>query len=128
MNRNLPSILVVDDEPGVRATLEEVLELDGHSVVIAADGREGCQVLERTPSVGLVLIDLVMPNQEGIETIKQIRQTHPHVGIIAMSGAFGGQCLDVARYLGADATLAKPIDMRRLRETAIVLLQRDTRA
>lgn len=57
------------------------------------------------------LIDLVMPEQEGIETIKAIRAEYPDAKVIAMSGAFGGDYLRIAGYLGAHGTLAKPLQM-----------------
>jgi DNA-binding NarL/FixJ family response regulator len=55
-----------------------------------------------------------MPEQEGIETIKVIRQEYPDLKIIAMSGAFGGDYLRIASYLGAHSTLAKPISLENL--------------
>jgi DNA-binding NarL/FixJ family response regulator len=62
----------------------------------------------------LILTDLVMPEQEGIETIKTLRREYPELKVIAMSGAFGGDYLRIASYLGAHATLAKPIQMEKL--------------
>ena len=121
--RNRPSILVADDEPGVRMFIEAVLTLDGHHVVVAADGQEACDILATTPGIGLVVLDLVMPNKEGIETITEIRTKYPSCKIIAISGAFGGQCLPAARHLGADATIAKPMELRVLRDTVTALLQ-----
>jgi CheY-like chemotaxis protein len=59
--------------------------------------------------VDLVLLDLVMPEQEGIETITAMRKELPGIRIVAMSGAFEGQYLEIARRLGADATLGKPL-------------------
>jgi len=63
----------------------------------------------RTSHVDLVLTDLVMPDMEGIETIRTIHTQWPALKIIAMSGEFGGQFLHVAELLGANATLPKPI-------------------
>lgn len=59
----------------------------------------------------LIITDLVMPKQEGIETIRLLRRDHPEVEVkvIAMSGAFGGDYLRIAQYLGASKTLAKPV-------------------
>jgi DNA-binding NarL/FixJ family response regulator len=63
----------------------------------------------RAEPVDLVITDLVMPEQEGIETIRALRKEAPGVRIVAMSGAFGGQYLKTAQLLGADAVLAKPV-------------------
>jgi CheY-like chemotaxis protein len=110
------TILVVDDEDGIRALLQELLESAGHHAVVAADGREALQVLAQTQIVDLVITDLVMPNQDGVETVQEIRRRYPRTKIIAMSGAFGGQFLRTAELLGACATLAKPINAARLLE------------
>jgi CheY-like chemotaxis protein len=77
-------------------------------VTEAADGKQALrQAL--AGGVDLVITDLVMPEQEGIETIRALRRGLPGVGIIAISGAFGGQFLKTARMLGADAVLNKPV-------------------
>ena len=101
-------ILVADDEAGVRGLLRAVLEQDGYEVIEAADGK---QVLQgaRAGQVDLVIIDLVMPEQEGLETIQALGREAPGVGIIAVSGAFGGQFLKAAQLLGGDAVLSKPV-------------------
>ena len=52
-----------------------------------------------------------MPEQEGIETVKLIRRDYPQARVIAMSGAFGGDYLRIAGYLGAHGTLAKPLQL-----------------
>lgn len=103
------TILVVDDEDGIRNLLQELLESAGHHAVVAADGREALKVLAQDEVVDLVITDLVMPNQDGVETVQEIRRRYPRTKIIAMSGAFGGQFLRTAELLGASATLAKPI-------------------
>lgn len=106
-NRN-KSILVVDDDPGVREVIRAMLESVGFSVRLATNGREAVAMLENS-QFDLILTDLVMPEQEGITTIKEIRQKYPDLKVIAMSGAFGGDYLRIAGYLGAHGTLAKPI-------------------
>jgi len=53
--RNLPAVLVVDDEPDVRTLLKAVLELDGHEVLMAADGVDACALLQSQPSIGCVV-------------------------------------------------------------------------
>jgi CheY-like chemotaxis protein len=63
----------------------------------------------RAGHVDLVITDLIMPEQEGIETIQALRRETPGVGIIAISGAFGGQFLKTAQMLGAAAVLNKPL-------------------
>jgi CheY-like chemotaxis protein len=112
-------ILVVDDDPRVREVLSAMLESAGYEVSLAPNGRDAVAILENQEFTA-ILTDLVMPEQEGIETIKLIRKDYPDLKIIAMSGAFGGDYLRIAGYLGAHSTLAKPINM----ETLISTLQR----
>ncbi len=102
-------ILVAGGEPGVRGFVREVLESAGYEVTEAADGERalGEAVAGR---VDLAITDLTMPGREGIETIRALRQEAPGVGIIAISGALGGEFLEVARVLGAQAVLRKPLD------------------
>ena len=103
-------VLVIDDEVRFRDLVREILEEAGHQVIEAPDGKVGVRTFrEHRPD--LVITDLFMPEQEGIETIRRLRTEAPDVRIIAMSG--GGtygfvDTLDGLEVLGADATLRKP--------------------
>jgi two-component system cell cycle sensor histidine kinase/response regulator CckA len=101
-------ILVADDEPGVRSFLRLVLEGGGYEVIEAANGREALKAA-RAGQVDVVITDLVMPEQEGIETIQALRKDDAGIGIIAISGAFGGEYLKVAHRMGAESVLKKPV-------------------
>lgn len=103
-------ILIIDDEKDVRLVLARMLEFAGHQTVEAENGKQAISMLRSQP-VDLVITDLVMPEQEGIETIKIVRSNYPDLKIIAMSGAFGGEFLAVAGMLGANTTLQKPLRM-----------------
>jgi CheY-like chemotaxis protein len=109
-------VLVVDDEPGVRSFFADVLRSAGYQVEEAGDGERALAAVETAP-FDLVVTDLVMPNQEGIETIMALRGRYPRLKIIAVSGAFGGNMLTTAEALGADETLMKPVSPERLLET-----------
>jgi CheY-like chemotaxis protein len=98
----------VEDEPAVRDLFVEFLGKK-HTLQLACDGKEALEILRAGQMPDLVITDLVMPNQEGIELIREIRRTRPATRIIAMSGAFAGRFLKTAELLGADATLVKPI-------------------
>ena len=106
-------ILVVDYDAWVRDLVRTMLRTAGYTVDLAGNGKEAMAALKQT-AYDVVLTDLVMPEQEGIETIKAIRQQYPAAKVIAMSGAFGGDYLRIAGYLGAHGTLAKPIELARL--------------
>jgi CheY-like chemotaxis protein len=116
MAQKAPTILLVDDEALVRHTLEASLRLNGYEMLHAGDGDEALDVLAAA-SVDLVVTDLAMPGREGIETIIEIRRRFPHVKVIALSGVFGGFYLGMARQLGADAALSKPVRTELLRRT-----------
>jgi DNA-binding NtrC family response regulator len=104
-------ILVVDDDPGVREVVRMMLESSGYEVQVAVNGKEALACLAKE-QFQVIITDLVMPEQEGIETIKVIRREYPALKVIAMSGAFGGDYLRIAGFLGAHGTLAKPLGMQ----------------
>lgn len=113
-------ILAIDDEAPFRVVLEKMLRALGHEVVLAADGQEGMK-LAMQGSLDLVITDLYMPNQDGLETIIGLRKIAPRLGIIAISGKpAGGPLLRVAQHLGAVSILYKPFSVE---ELAVALSQ-----
>lgn len=117
-------ILVIDDDPVVRDMLVEMLKREGYDVDSAEDGRAGMRRFREQPSA-LVITDVLMPEQEGLETLMQLRQTGRPVKVMAISG--GGRVgadtyLNSARTLGADAILAKPFGREELLEKVTALL------
>jgi DNA-binding NtrC family response regulator len=113
----MPRILVIDDDVAVRTTVRVLLERAGYEVVEAGDGREGSRLLD---GVDLVITDLLMPEVDGVDLLGMIRREGRTQPVIAMSG--GGKVdsknyLDVAKALGAFATIAKPFDLDHLLST-----------
>jgi CheY-like chemotaxis protein len=106
-------VLVVDDEPAIRSLLAEILNDSGFQTFTAEDGRQARELSRHNP-VDLVITDLAMEGEEGIELIRALRKEIPHARIIAMSGTFGADVLAAARALGADATLTKPVSQSTL--------------
>jgi len=109
-------ILVIDDDDQMRVLLRQVMEWAGYEVTEAENGREGMQKQRRQP-FDLVITDLIMPEQEGLETISLLRKEYPLTRIIAISG--GGRIgpeayLPAAQELGADRVFSKPFDVREL--------------
>jgi DNA-binding NtrC family response regulator len=107
-------ILVADDEAGVRGFLRDVLEQGGYDVVEAENGKRALQAV-RVGQVDLVITDLVMPEQEGIETMQALRKIAPGIPVIAISGAFGGQYLK-------HAVLSKPVSAEQLLDSVSTAL------
>jgi DNA-binding response OmpR family regulator len=104
----MPRILVIDDDPEMRAVLEQTLQSAGHQVMLVSDGRQGLAQIAITPA-DLVITDLYMPNKDGLETIIELRQRFPKVVIIAMSGRTAASTmLSIAQQLGAIEVLLKP--------------------
>jgi two-component system, NtrC family, response regulator AtoC len=101
-------ILVIDDDPDTRAMLEQTLKHAGYEVILAADGREGVERHSTSPA-DLVITDIYMPKQGGLETIREFRMRFPEVSIIAMSGrVLADTMLSIAQDFGAVAVLHKP--------------------
>jgi len=106
----MPRVLVVDDEPEIRRLVRRVLEAEGLEVEEAPDGQEAVEACHRRPP-DLMVLDLIMPRKEGLETIREVKSDLPSLKIIAISGGGQGQpegYLNLARHLGAERALAKP--------------------
>lgn len=113
-------ILVIDDEESVRETICENLVDCGFDVSEAVDGEQGMQLIDAESPPHVVITDIIMPRKEGLETIIEIRKKHPGIKLIAISG--GGRTktmdfLELARKLGVDAVIPKPLDMEELEKT-----------
>lgn len=110
-------ILIIDDDDTFRTMLREMLEQEGYAVAEAPDGKQGCRYCQAT-EVDLVMVDIVMPEKEGIETITDLIKEFPNMKIIAMSGggSYGklGNYLKMAEMLGAQKSLAKPFKKEEL--------------
>lgn len=122
----MATILIIDDEEGLRDVARKALERAGHHVLEAADGRAAILVLGKA-APDLIITDILMPEQEGLQTIREIRKRRLRTPILAVSG--GGRTarldfLDIATELGADRTLAKPFRVGELLEAVDQLLQK----
>jgi DNA-binding response OmpR family regulator len=110
-------ILIIDDDEMTRQTLSTALEQSGFQVEVAADGKEGIRKF-RSGSFDLAIVDIWMPQKDGLDTLIEIRQHTPNAKVIAISG--GGELgittpLEWAKRLGAVAVLIKPFSIEDLR-------------
>lgn len=105
-------ILVIDDEEDMRSLLQKFLEDNGHEVIVAENGQIGLECYQQKPC-DLILTDIIMPEKEGLETIREFRERFPEAKIIAISGGdfLGHSYLEQACLLGASQVLSKPLDM-----------------
>lgn len=113
----MPRILIIDDDDLLRDLLVKSLEMAGHTVFQASDGQAGFELFRSAP-VDLVITDLVMPVQEGVETIMRLRRLTPDLPIIAMSGGVPNSSLylKIAEKIGAHRVLPKPFTPQKLLE------------
>jgi two-component system, chemotaxis family, chemotaxis protein CheY len=104
-------ILIVDDNASLRRSLDQILTRAGHEVIQAADGAEASRI-SHDRAVDLVILDLFMPEKDGIETLRELRARAPGVPIIAISGGTaddtGVDLLKAAVLLGAVRSMEKP--------------------
>jgi two-component system response regulator PilR (NtrC family) len=106
----MSNILVVDDEPSYRQILTLVFESEGHQIRIAANGREALDRLAEEPA-DLVVSDIRMPDMDGIEMLRNIRESMPDVGVIFMTAHASVETTREAFKLGADDYIEKPFDV-----------------
>jgi DNA-binding NtrC family response regulator len=123
-------ILLIDDDEAVRASTARLLELMGHEVLTAEHGAAGLRIW-RERGADLVITDVCMPGMNGLEVIVELRAFAPDLGLIAMSGGFESQRLDLlgtAGQAGAFRALPKPFTIQELRSAVEELLQPERRA
>jgi len=103
-------VLIVDDDPKVRRTLRAILEASSHSVLEATNGREALQLIEQHHP-DLMIVDIVMPEMDGLETIRMLRRKGLRMPIIAMpmrADSTAKRYSEFAKSFGADDVLLKP--------------------
>ncbi|MBU0712797.1 response regulator [bacterium] len=117
MNKN--RILIVDDEPNVCQFLSEYLEYKGFETQISQSGKEALKYLE-TDTFDAILLDLIMPEMNGLEVLEKIRQMKIMIPVIIVTGVKDKNVADDAIKLGAADFIPKPIDLDRLEQSLIV--------
>lgn len=118
--------LIIDDDEFIREYIHCILEDEGGTIFEAENGTKGLSQLSKQ-MVDLIITDLIMPDKEGIETIREIRHMHPQLKIIAMSGAVNGsQYLLITKALGAEGILTKPFTREELIPLISKILSEDT--
>ncbi len=103
-------MLLIDDDPKVRQALREGLEREGFRVTEASDGNKGIRSYRQDPA-DLVICDIVMPNKEGLETLKELKELPNAPKVMMLSAGLQGNTvfLEIANMLGADRVAAKPV-------------------
>jgi two-component system nitrogen regulation response regulator NtrX len=109
MNNN---ILIIDDEPGIREVLKDVLEDEHYQVFLAEDGISGLSILEKE-TINLVILDVWLPNIGGIDVLKQIKEKNPDIAVIMISGHANINLAVTAVKMGAFDFLEKPLSLEK---------------
>jgi two-component system response regulator (stage 0 sporulation protein F) len=107
-------ILIVDDEEGLREGLSKLLESEGYAVLSAESGEQALQILQQS-HIDLVLTDMRMPGMDGIELLKKIRERHPNVGVIILTGYGQIESYIEAMNFGAIEYVSKPFKVNELK-------------
>lgn len=102
-------VLIVDDDEGMRDTLVDILQGLGYSVSLATDGTSAVQAIQGQ-DFALVLLDVRMPNMDGVETLRCIHALQPGMAVILMSGDPGDEAVTAVRDQ-AQAIVPKPLDL-----------------
>lgn len=115
-------VLLIDDDEHFRALARSLLAPGGIELTEAANARQGLALLREAGDVDVVILDLILPDEDGIQSLRRIKKMYPTVKVMAMSGAFTADFyLDLSARLGADAVLPKS-QLHRLRQRLESLL------
>ncbi len=110
-----PMVLVIDDQPGIRRLLTEVLQEEGYAVIAAANGYDGLQKA-RDNRPALILMDMKMPGMDGIETLRELRRLGIGERVIMMTAYGELDLVTEAKEIGAADYITKPFDILALCE------------
>lgn len=105
----MPTILIIDDNPEDQNHMSEILKSEGYEIIAAEQGPEGIQLCrEKHPD--LIMLDLVMPDMNGIEVLREFKKEFPDIPVIMCSAAGLEQVVALALRVGADGYIVKPYD------------------
>jgi CheY-like chemotaxis protein len=107
---NPVSILVVDDNPPMVKTLEDILTLKGYAVHTAHSGAEALEVLQRQ-NIDILLTDVVMPDMDGVTLYRQAKESHPRMVTFLMTAYSADELIHQGMAEGIKTVLTKPLDI-----------------
>ena len=109
----MATVLVIDDEEGIRNLLDTLLSRKGYEVVLASNGQRGLELFRRKrPDV--IVLDLKMPEMNGLEVLRQVRQLNPTQPVIVLTGAGTAEAEQQVRALGVTEYVEKEFSLYRL--------------
>ncbi|MCA9394887.1 MAG: response regulator [Candidatus Omnitrophica bacterium] len=107
MTEKTRKILICDDEEGIRESLKLILE-DHYDLILTADSEQCLDCLAHTPDVDLVMLDIKMPNKNGLETLKEIKARHSSQKVMMVTGYQSVELISELTELGAEGYVTKP--------------------
>ena len=122
-----PQILIVEDEPAVRDLLSRALAEDGYSVTALGTARQALRAVQDS-YFELIILDMSLPDADGMELVRQIHSDVPYTKLLAISGMMVGCVPGAARAAGADSVIIKPTTGRNVCEAIRLLLGQKERS
>lgn len=117
----MANLLIVDDEPGIAAEIKDFFEEEGHRVYTADTAEDGIRLVQDLKP-DLLLIDMKLPDQSGLQVLKASRKRSPRTKTIVITGYVDQEVMDEAERLGRDTFLQKPFDLQTLKREIDSLL------
>ena len=106
-------ILICDDEEGIRESLKLILS-DKYELIFACNGNECLNALKKEKNIHLILIDIKMPKQNGLEVTKEVKSLNPAAKVIIITGYESVEIAQEATAAGADAYITKPFESKKI--------------
>ena len=120
----MKTLLIVDDQKGIRLLLEEIFQREGYQTRLAANGLTALQEVEREVP-NCVLLDMNMPGIDGMEVLKRLRSGWPGIPVIMMTAYSDKEMIERAVELGAKKVVVKPFDIYEIREAVNQVLKNE---
>lgn len=117
----MKSILIVDDQFGIRALLSEVLQKEGYKVFQAENGIDALKIItEQSPN--LIFLDFKIPGMDGMEILQRLKQMENNIPVIMMTAYNDEKTVQKSLALGASLHIAKPFDINKIRQIVSELI------
>ena len=109
-------LLIVDDQFGIRLLLNEVFKKEGYSSCEAANGMEALQLLEQRDTISLILLDMKMPDMDGMTILRKVKEKKPDIPVLMMTAYCESNVINEAMELGVVRYFTKPFDIFDVRD------------
>lgn len=117
------TILIVDDQPGIRLLLQEVFRKDGINALVAANGIEALHIFEQE-KIECILLDVKMPGMDGIEILKRIRESNQNVPVFMMTAYDEQNLIEIATQYNVKQFFTKPFNIFEVKDTIFAEVSR----